>query len=678
MNTNYKFNRQFTDFLLTDLLPYEKGNHYTHIFFYNFLQKNKEKLSSLIKNMKSHNTYFDPTWHNAPLKFKISKKEENFREISLINPLGLLESLIFINLFENDIINILHNKIDFSCRKAYRTNSLTYKKDKNQTVYYSGDPDSKKQLQISLESSGSYFKHYPFKSITNLLNSKRYLFARDKFDLLLKLDIQDCFPSIYTHSFKWLISNKVYDSKNLRNSNSVYKNIDTFLQNINGSKTNGIIVGPEVSRLLAEFLFTHLDQKVIENLREANLFEGRDYIVYRFVDDYYICTNIEANQSLIKDEIVSILNEFQLKINNMKLTKMKKNEINSSWLIEVSPVIQDIEKIFKSEQSNFVSNITDLLNSLEIKEELTETLIQAAAGIETINDKRIQKSPFTKAIKKIKYIDLRNKVLKIINETNESSLICSYILSAVLKKVENGQNKIFNINMELNEFIVFILFLYSKDVSYSSSQKLIRILSLLVEKAPEDFPSLIEKNLERFDNDIFKGYTNDWIDLLLFFSSNRINLSNDNILKITEKIIKEENPLQVAALCLFYETSLINSTPYVKSVNQIIKEKVEKINWDDFFQDELSWWVFIFISYPRINKNIKKEIVINLKRLQGQLSEDIGDQAKRVILEFLIENDYHFIEWNFTKENYYKKFYFYTKDRTVFNPDIISQFSISR
>ncbi|WP_252152339.1 hypothetical protein [Bacillus subtilis] len=133
MKSKNKFNRQTIDFLLTELLPYEKGNHFTHLFLYEYLQKNKNTLNKIVKKIKERgdrNTFFDSTWHSSPLKFKVSKTNEGFRELSLINPLGLIESLAFINIFEDDLINISHNKVDFSTRKARRINSLTYKKIK--------------------------------------------------------------------------------------------------------------------------------------------------------------------------------------------------------------------------------------------------------------------------------------------------------------------------------------------------------------------------------------------------------------------------------------------------------------------------------------------------------------------------------------------------------------------
>ncbi|PGQ29254.1 DNA-binding protein [Bacillus thuringiensis] len=666
--TGNKFNRQKSDYLLTDLLPYEKGNHYTHRHFYEYLQTEKKTLKKLFSKIKLQGS-FNSSWHSSPLKFTISKKEDGFREISLINPLGLLESLAFIHLFESDILNIIHNKKDFSTRKARRVNSLAYKKDKNQTVYYS-DLVSKNQLLIALESSGTYFKHYPFKNITQLLNSNRFIYARDKFDLLMTIDIQQCFPSIYTHSYKWLITNKTYDSKGLTGATSVYNNIDTFLQNINGSKTNGIIVGPEICRLLADFLFIHIDQQIIETLADRNLTFRTDYNIFRLVDDYFICSKDDDTQNIIKEVISNRLNEYQLKINGSKVAKFGKREILNTWKIEVLSVIEVIEKIFNNEAKNLNRSISSLLSKLELNEEYTQGLLEAAANFESTTSQ--------KRYRKVKYNDLRSRVLSTIKLSNEKALVCSYILSTILSKIEEKKNEELLINMRFNDFITFVFFVYSTNINYASTQKIIRILSLLIDKQQLDIKELIENSIERFEEDIFTKFSNDWIDLLLFFATYQINLSYKLVEKITDIFIKEESPVNLAALCIFAESEFVDSTRIVKTVNKLIKQKIAKINQEEFFQDELGWWIYIFLSYPKLNKRLKNEMIDYLNQVKSKLRPDNVDNAKLIVLNFLLANNKHFIEWNFTKDNYYKNYYFYTKDRTVFNPDIIDQISISR
>ncbi|WP_342600640.1 hypothetical protein MHB48_06145 [Psychrobacillus sp. FSL H8-0483] len=255
MNKKFlRLKRQSLDYLLTDLLPYEKGNHYTHRYFYEYIISNKKTFNKILKNLKYQVPYFDPKWHSSPLSFKVSKRVGGFREISFVNPLGLIQSLFFIELFQDEILTAISNKKSFSIRKATYTNELYYKKNNKQIVTYNSQGSGKNQLLISLESSGSYFKHKPYKTITSYLNSNHFFKTKERYRFLMKLDIQNCFPSIYTHSYKWMITNKTYDSKNLKVTNTIHKNIDTYLQNINGSKTNGVIVGPEISRLLVDYL----------------------------------------------------------------------------------------------------------------------------------------------------------------------------------------------------------------------------------------------------------------------------------------------------------------------------------------------------------------------------------------------------------------------------------------
>ncbi|MGD7093142.1 RNA-directed DNA polymerase, partial [Bacillus subtilis] len=148
--------------------------------------------------------------------------------------------------------------------------------------------------------------------------------------------------------------------------------------------------------------------------------------------------------------------------------------------------------------------------------------------------------------------------------------------------------------------------------------------------------------------------------------------------QITNKILIEENPVHLASVCLFHETNYVELSHFVRSVNRIVKRKLEQINWEDFFQDEFSWWIFIFYSYPKLSKSNKSFIKKKICGVKDKLGNTPSELAKCLILDYLLDSKNHFIEWSFTKENYHKKFYFYTKDRTVFNPDIIDPINISR
>lgn len=76
------------------------------------------------------------------------------------------------------------------------------------------------------------------------------------------------------------------DSKEASNAN-LHIVIDRVLQNINGRSSNGLIVGPEFSRMIAEVLLQEIDVEVKHNLAAQGLNAGADYRVFRYVDDIY-------------------------------------------------------------------------------------------------------------------------------------------------------------------------------------------------------------------------------------------------------------------------------------------------------------------------------------------------------------------------------------------------------
>lgn len=678
-----KFNRQFSDYLLTDLLPYEKGNHFTHLYFYDFVNKNKKDINKIIKGYKHDVKFIDKDWHSAPLNFKISKTKNSFRQLSYINPLGLIESLVFMKKFGDEIISILSNKKSFSTRKPTRTSSLVYKTVNKQTVFYNDNSNEKPQLLITLESKGNFFDHKPFKTITKLLNSPVFNYQNDAFQYTLKFDVQDCFPSIYSHSFKWIIANKTYDSKALANVNSLYVLVDQFLQNLNGSKTNGIIVGPELSRLMNEFLFVHLDEMVIKKLNYQGYTLGIDYNIFRYVDDYFLFTNNKIIENEVFQTITEVLNQFHLKINITKKIELQNDSPLNEWLHAITPLRDVLDK-----------------NLLKTNENSTNYLL--------------------------KYKDIRNTINVLIKNNENSSFICSYLLTIFSKKIEFLEEKQ-KINMSYNELISTLLYLYTVSPSYTSMQKIIKCLTVLIEKFPSEIPHYIERNIERFSDKLFTSHVADWIDILLFLSCYKINISTGAFEIIKNKVVTSDSPQYFAALSIYCESLKNNKTEIKNVINKTLEKKLDLINWKNFFSDELSWWVFILYSYPSINSKNKDLIKRNLialkdqfitnqnkldimaelreieileneiprlnsgkvakyrrkiKDIQGSIEKkkkffSSVEIAQNMIIDFLLTSPQHFIVWDFAKENYHEQFSFYTNDRTIFNPNLIDQHSIS-
>jgi len=640
---NKKFNRQSEDYILTDLLPVEKGNFYTNVYLYEYIFNNnifKDKTISP-QNVINSNS------HSFPLKFK-TKKKENFRELSIINPYGLLEALYFIEAYGNELVNIINYRNKFGQRVPRQNKQALYKYNDGQTVYYDTIED-KEQLLINLESSGSFYNHYPFKRLNRLLNSPKISYFKDKFDYILHYDIENFFGSIYTHSYTWLISNRSMDATKFNDTNSLYAIIDKLLQNLNGSKTNGIIVGPELSRMLAEFLLVFLDKNIETILYKHNIIRGDDYEIVRFVDDYYLYTNDKKIQKEVYSIYVEVFNEFHLKFKESKTQSLKSNEDIKYWFEPTREFIKYIkERIIKKEDADY------------------------------------------KTRGRIDYNNLKSKIEEIIYRFGEVPTVSSYILTTILTTLEEHEELKNKLKIGYLDFTYFIFYLVSLYPSYIAIQKLISILNLILTDETMD-KEYIERAINRFSSKIFTGYLNDWLNLIIYCGVNNIRLTKTVEEEYIFNYITEEtnDPRILAGITIYIKSTSkrVNRNKYFTYINDLIKTNLNKIkltdnNYKKIFQNSSFWWVIIFISCPYEElseatnlQNVELKSILKKFNDKNNETTKITEKIKIYLIEFLIDSfnnqqNNGFIRWDFNEKINFDKFYFFTRKRTIFDPNI--------
>ncbi len=103
---------------------------------------------------------------------------------------------------------------------------------------------------------------------------------------LIKADIKNFYPSIYTHSLAWALHGKkfVRRPKSIHNFALVGDRLDKLFQNANDGCTNGLPIGPVVSDIAAEIIAASVDRELSRHLRAL----GIDCAAVRFKDDYRI------------------------------------------------------------------------------------------------------------------------------------------------------------------------------------------------------------------------------------------------------------------------------------------------------------------------------------------------------------------------------------------------------
>lgn len=135
-----------------------------------------------------------------------------------------------------------------------------------------------------------------------------------KFKYIVKTDIKNFYPSIYTHSISWALHGK----KDGRKDRSTYallgSKLDKLFQSANDGCTNGLPIGPAVSDLVSDLILAAVDRETSKELKKRSI----KFIGVRFKDDYrFLCNSKTEAETIIKTLQVQ-LRQFNLNLNEGK------------------------------------------------------------------------------------------------------------------------------------------------------------------------------------------------------------------------------------------------------------------------------------------------------------------------------------------------------------------------
>ena len=343
--------------VLSDILPYEIPPFFSNRYFYHFLVKNKvsidEESKQIIFSRKDTNVirnlirilfgidksilsqqnnefeYFKIDYKNfqtIPFKFKISHKDNDYRELTIIHPINQLRLVDFYDKYKYTIL--YNTKISrFSLRRPHKVSSLKYFKDSTNKSKKSTNQEVEiiETSDKEYTSLKTYFSYQKYSNIYQFYESYEFQRAEKRFDNLLKFDISRCFDSIYTHSLSWALNNKKIVKDNLvEYNNSFGDKFDKIMQQMNYNETNGIVIGPEFSRIFAELILQKIDKNVEKELYKKGYRYKMDYDIYRYVDDFFVFYNDEK----VKGDILALykvkLQEYNLFFNDSKTQNFSK------------------------------------------------------------------------------------------------------------------------------------------------------------------------------------------------------------------------------------------------------------------------------------------------------------------------------------------------------------------
>ncbi len=132
---------------------------------------------------------------------------------------------------------------------------------------------------------------------------------------LLKADISQFYPSLYTHSIPWALHGKKEAKATKRNPKRdeilMGNKLDTLVRSGQDGQTLGIPVGPDTSLVIAEIVTSAVDEE-LQNEYQGKI-EG-----FRYYDDYELVfdTSSEAEKAL--DSLQRHLGQYELVLNPRK------------------------------------------------------------------------------------------------------------------------------------------------------------------------------------------------------------------------------------------------------------------------------------------------------------------------------------------------------------------------
>jgi hypothetical protein len=152
------------------------------------------------------------------------------------------------------------------------------------------------------------------------LRARRFVGAR----YFLRTDINQFYPSIYTHSIPWALHGKAFAKANI--GTTAGDDIDRAFRNQQDGQTVGLPIGPDCSLVVAEAILAAVDVALAP----------RQLRGLRHVDDYEIGFRTLAEAEATLTELQGLLAEYELHLNPRK-TGIVEGPIplDEKWVVEL-------------------------------------------------------------------------------------------------------------------------------------------------------------------------------------------------------------------------------------------------------------------------------------------------------------------------------------------------------
>lgn len=513
--------------ILSDSLPFEIPITFSNRYFFRFLVENnitlkgdkiefntnfidddligfKETLKILFHH--KYDTISENTFRKIPFVYRISHKEKDFRELALVHPVNQLKLIKFYDDFKESILYSCSIS-NFSIRKPVDVAKFSFFNDKLHQLNKGDKNDFLELNGREYEDLKTFFSYKKYTNIYKFYEDYRYHRAEKKYNFLFKFDISKCFDSIYTHSISWAVLGLDTVKENVIASKTNFSGIfDKFIQYSNYGETNGILIGPEFSRIFAEIILQKIDKNVEEKIFKLNGSINKiDYEVYRYVDDYFLF----CDDDILKEAIFKIfkheLKEYKMSINNSKTIEYKKPLIT-----QITIAKERINQLFTENPRFSIVEFEKTIKDVESKDDIE--ILNHKFSFSFNPDNLITQYKILIIESNVDYKDVLNYSLALLSNIIERNLVLFEDVfldyrgkiktndikdKTVINKLDKVED---SFTSHIINFIDFVFFIYSVSPRVNSTIKTSHILSKILSFFKLKYKSDKNKNIIRTNN----------------------------------------------------------------------------------------------------------------------------------------------------------------------------------
>lgn len=351
--------------IVTDTSPFDTPMIFSNDGFYlNLTSSKSEKFNEIVKKLIFHNNEA-----TRPFQYSIRKDNESTRKLSLVHPSSQYRMAKFYEEY-SDLICYYTTKSQCSLRYPKRISSTFFKSgvNNNGNELKSDDVEGVVHDLVNKHSI-SFFAYGGYSRIYKFLSSNEFMRLERKYGELDLLDVSNCFGSIYSHSLPWATKSKEHVKDNLGVKATFGQSFDKLMQEANYNETNGIVVGPEVSRVFSEIIFQKIDNNCIGYLsKNHGMLYGFDYEIKRYIDDVFIFSKDKDVSKLVFNRYVDELMKYNLHVNDNKTKSYSRPFLTdrSQLVIIINEEINSFSKSFYERRNDAGIELNTIYNYIKL------------------------------------------------------------------------------------------------------------------------------------------------------------------------------------------------------------------------------------------------------------------------------------------------------------------------